>query len=388
MAQQIRIALIGAGFIGRSHALALTAVNRVFGRDAVEAIPEVLVDLDLALAEKESASFGFKRFTDDWRTAVLESDAVIIAVPSFVHKEIALFAAQHGKHILCEKPVGLSSMEADEIAEAAAQAGVSSAVGFTYLRAPLVRHAKVLLDRGALGRPLHFRGHHNEDYLADRGAPFSWRLDADKAGRCGALGDLGWHILSIARCFCGEVTGLFGRTRTFYEERPIAPGSKEKRTVENEDWATMTVEFASGAVGTIETSRIAHGRKMDIAFELVCERGTLAFHGERYNELELYVDGENAGEAGFRRILANAAHPDYGRFIPAPAHGNSFNDFKTIELREFLVAISENRNAAPDLKDAVRMARICEAVIRSSETSDWVFDPEQGVEVAREGLDK
>ena len=375
--ESLRFGLIGAGFIGQSHGLAINAVNRVFGTRPLRAVATVLADLDERRARAQAERLGFERWTVDWREALEAVDAVIIAVPSFMHMEIAVAAATAGKHILCEKPVGLSSHQATRIAAAAAAAEITSAVGFTYLRAPMIRHAKTLLDRGDLGRPIHFRGRHAEDYLADADAPFSWRLDAKLAGRCGALGDLGWHIIGIARYLCGPISSLSGLTGTFHRTRPEAEGVQPRREVENEDWAGALLQFGTGAVGTMEVSRIAHGRKMDIAFELVCENGTLALAGERLNELQLYIDSDPVGESGFRTIHVNSAHPDYGAFVPAPAHGLGFNDLKTIELREFIVAVAAGRNVDPDLEQACRIARVCEAIIDSAEGGTTITAPEQ-----------
>jgi predicted dehydrogenase len=372
----VRIALIGAGFIGRIHGLAIQAVNHVFGVSPLRAEASVLVDLDPALAERQARQLGFKAWSSDWEAAIREVDAVVIAVPSFMHREIALAALSLGKHVLCEKPVGRSSEEAVDVARGAAEAGVTNGVGFTYLRAPLVRHAVDIVASGTLGEPVSFRGWHAEDYLADPDAAFSWRLDAGKAGRCGALGDLGWHIISIARALCGPIASLHGLARTAYETRPLQPGGSGRRAVENDDWAAMTATFASGAVGTIEASRIAHGRKMDIGFDLTCTKGSLAFRGERANELEIYRSGGAGAEQGFGRVLINGAHPGYAAFLPAPAHGLGFNDLKTIEMREFLLAIQEGRNLGPDLDEAVRIARICEATLDSSGTGERIDDPE------------
>ena len=386
MGRLIRTALIGAGFIGTSHALALGAVNATFGREKFEVEATVLADADAAKAEVQAHRFGFVSWTTNWRTALADCDALILAVPSFMHREIALEALSQGKHLLCEKPVGLSAAEADEIVEAATRAGVTHGVGLTYLRAPMVRHAKALLDSGALGRPLHFRGRHNEDYLADRAAPFSWRLDPNLAGHCGALGDLGWHILSIARLLCGPVSGLSGQVEIFHRARPEKGDPETQRPVGNEDWAALTLRFENGATGLVESSRIAHGRKMDIGFELVCENGTLALDGERLNELHIYRAGEDPSASGFRRVLINADHPDYGAFIPAPAHGLSFNDLKTIELADFFTAIADERPATPDLTEAVLISRICEAVLASSSSGQWIASPELNPKDTRKGL--
>ena len=151
------------------------------------------------------------------------------------------------------------------------------------------------------------------------------------------------------------------------------------RAVENEDWAAMLVRFENGAVGSIESSRIAHGRKMDIGFELICERGSIAFDGERTNELSLYRADESAAVQGARTIRINGAHPDYAAFIPAPAHGLGFNDLKTIEIHAFLQAISEGRNLSPDLDEACRIARICEAALAASASGLRIEAPETGM---------
>ena len=373
----VRFALVGAGFIGRIHGLALQAVNRVFGETPLRAEAAMLIDKDAALAERQARQLGFSAWTTDWREGLDAVDAVIIAAPSFMHREIALGAAERGKHVLCEKPVGRSVAEADEIAAAVDAAGVSNGVGFTYLRVPLVLHAIDIVNSGLLGRPVSFRGWHAEDYLAEASAPFSWRLDAGLAGRCGALGDLGWHIIAIARALCGPIVSLSGLSQTVHATRRSPAEGNPARAVENEDWAGMLVGFRSGAVGSIEASRVAHGRKMDIGFELVCERGSIAFDGERANELDVYRADDPSAQQGFRTIRVNGAHPGYAPFIPAPAHGLGFNDLKTIELREFLVAISEGRNLQPDLDEACRIARVCEAVLESSQSGSRLDRPEE-----------
>ncbi len=372
--EAVRFALVGAGFIGRIHGLAIQAVNRVFGDAPLRAEATILIDRDAALAERQAARLGFAHWTTDWETGLDRADAVVIAAPSFMHREIALAAAARGKHILCEKPVGRSAWEADEIAAAAAKAGVTGGVGFTYMRAPLVRHAIDLVRSGALGKPVTFRGRHAEDYLADPAAPFSWRLDARLAGRSGSLGDLGWHIIAIARALCGPVVAVNGLAHTAHGERRAGDGPL--RRVENEDWAGLLLRFADGAVGTIESSRIAHGRRMDFGFELTCEHGTIAFDGERANELAVYRAGEAEAGQGFRTLRISGAHPDYAAFIPAPAHGLGFNDLKTIEIHAFLRAIAERRNLGPDLDDACRIARICEAALASSANGARIDLPE------------
>ena len=376
MAKPLRIALIGAGFIGHSHALAIAAVSRVFP-GPLRAEPHILCDLDAVRAEREAAAIGFARHTGDWRAAVDAADAVVIAVPSREHGAIARYAIAQCKPLLCEKPVGLQAAEAQSLAEAAQAAGVVHAAGFTYHRAPLVREAKRILDSGRIGRPVHFYGRHHEDYLADAQAAFTWRLDASIAGRCGALGDLGCHLLSIARLLCGPVAALVGMSTLVHPARREPGSGAPPRAVENEDHAAALVRFANGVPGVIETSRVAQGRKMDLAFELVCERGALHFQAERTNELRLFVQEGDPREAGFRLIPINAQHPHYAGFLPAPAHGLGFNDLKTIEMKEFLDGIAGNTPVPPDLFDAARIGRVCEAILDSSASGRWITDPER-----------
>jgi predicted dehydrogenase len=371
--RRIKVGLIGAGFIGRTHALAIRAVSGVFAAGP-EAVPHVLADIDPAKARSIAATTGFAHATENWREAVDRSDAVVIAVPSSHHAEIARYAISAGKPVLCEKPVGLSADEAADIAESAAAAGIVNAVGYTYLRAPLVRHAKRLLDSGRLGRVTHFYGRHFEDYLASPDAPFSWRLDRRLAGRCGALGDLGCHILSIARFLCGPVQAVSGTSTVVHPRRRTADGSL--REVENEDHAAALVRFEGGVPGTIEVSRVAVGRKMDIAFELTCERGAIRFDGERAGELQVFLDEGEGAEAGFRRVLIGPDHPGYAEFLPAPGHGLGFNDLKTIEMASFLRAIDIGETVYPDLREAARIGYLCEAILESAASGLWIHDPE------------
>lgn len=380
MSGRIRIGLVGAGFIGRCHALAVKAVNGVFA-DCPPAVAHSLADADGARAEAVARQVGFEHWTADWRETVDRCDAVIVAVPSESHMEVASAVISAGKALLCEKPVGLDSEQAARLARAANRAGIVHAVGYTYLRAPLVRHARTILDGGRLGRPVHFYGRHFEDYLSSPDAPFSWRLDRARAGRCGALGDLGCHVISIARFLLGPVEALAGSSAVIHRTRP-APGGGS-RAVENEDHAAALVRFAGGVPGVIEVSRVATGRKMDLAFELTCEKGTIRFDAERLNELQVYVDEADATGNGFRRVLAQPGHPDYAGFLPAPGHNLGFNDLKTIEIAAFLRGVAEGRSVYPDLDEAVRIGRLCEAILDSAEGGAWIRNPEEDRAVRR-----
>jgi predicted dehydrogenase len=272
--------------------------------------------------------------------------------------------------VYCEKHVGLSGDEARTIAEAAQKAKVKSLVGFTYMRNPLMRLAQDLIAEGAIGEITGFSGVHNEDYLSDPDAPFSWRCDSKIASKAGALGDLGCHIISIARMLVGEIAEVNSHRRTVFAQRKLGDG--KSRAVENEDEAHSLVRFATGATGTLSASRIATGARMRIGFDLVGAKGALRFDGERLGELQLFTRDTNPAREGFRTIYAGPKHLPGGVLLPGPAHGISFNDLKTIEIRDLMQMALGEADPGPNLVEAARIGLIVDAMLLSSDERRWV----------------
>ncbi len=374
MARQLRIGMIGAGFIGRAHVYGYTAMPMVFPEASAQPVLELLAEATPELAGASAKRLGFRRHTSDWRALVGDPaiDIVDICVPSNLHRKIALAAIAAGKTVYCEKPVGLNGAEATEIAEAAWRKGVKSLVGFTYLRNPLVAFARKLIDEGAIGRLLHIRGAHNEDYLCDPGHPFIWRCDPAIAGKAGALGDLGCHIISIAQALCGDITAVCGMTGIVIKERPVTAGASKMRAVANDDQVQFLAEFANGTTGHVEASRVATGSKMDITYELTGTEGAIHFDGERMNEIRVYSSRDPADRQGFRTIYSGPAHPPYGNFVPGAAHGLGFNDHKVIEVQDLMELVAAGRPAGPDLAGAAQIGRVVDAVLASADRRSWV----------------
>ncbi len=370
--KSLGIGLIGSGFIARCHVFGYRQMPVAF--PAVGAVPrlEIVSDVTTELAERAADQFGFARSTSDWRKVVTDPkvDIVDICVPSQLHREIALAAIAAGKTIYCEKPVGLSSVDAKDMAIAAGKAKIKSLVGFTYLRNPLMRLAGEIVADGTIGEVVSFAGTHNEDYMSDPDAPFSWRCDASIAGKAGALGDLGCHIISIARMLAGEIAEVNCDLRTVYKERKLPDG--RLREVENEDEANALIRFKSGARGTIASSRIATGAKMRVGFDLIGTKGALRFDGERLGELQLYARDAGDGRLGFKTIYAAPSHLPGGVLLPGPAHGISFNDLKTIEIRDLMELAAGTADPGPDLADAARIGAIVDAMLQSGANRQWV----------------
>ena len=388
----IGIGLIGAGFMGKCHALAFGAVKAVFG-DVPRPKLEVLCDVSLAKARSAAAQLGFARATDDWRALVEDPkvDLVSVTTPNALHHEMALAAIAAGKHVYCEKPMAVTLGQAEEMAEAAARSPVRTLVGYNYLKNPAVLHARALLDRGAIGRPIHFRGIFDEDYMADPALPGTWRSLRREAG-LGVLGDMGCHLVAAALYLAGPIESVVADTRIVYSrhygggegagvpngsggtgESGVSGGSvgstgaggSGSEPVENEDVATALVRFANGCDGSLAMSRSAWGRKNRLAWEIHGEAGMLVFDQERMNELRLYQAGGPAAEAGFKTVLTGAAHPPYGEFVPAPGHGLGFNDQKVIEVRHLLAGIAAGAPIHPDFAAALEIERVIYAIDES-----------------------
>lgn len=369
----LRIGLIGGGYIAKSHAFACHALPAIYG-DSARPLPAALADIDALSAARGARNLGFTWSTGDWRELVRspEIDAVAIATPNYLHREMAIAALEAGKHIFLEKPVGLSLQEAREIeAVASRRPGLGQMLGYSYLCNPMVQLAKTIIQSGEIGEILHFRGRHNEDYLADPATPHSWRCSRELAGP-GALGDLGSHIISIALDLIGEIETLVGDLATVIPSRPGNDG--EMRAVDNDDQAHCLLRFKGGVMGALETSRVAHGQKLGLAFEIVGSKGSIEFNQERMNELRLYEAGAAPARRGFKTLLVNTDCPDFAAFCPAPGHGLGYNDLKVIEINRFLRAITAGEPVPVDLGQAVVIEQIIEAWILSAREKSWV-DP-------------
>lgn len=369
--KKMGIGIIGTGFMGLSHALAYRAAAGIFPADAA---PELIAvaDVDGAAAERAAKRFGFRRHTDDWHSLINdpEIDVVSITTPNRFHLEQALAAIKAGKHVHCEKPIAPTSEEARIMTDAAEAQGVITQVGFNYLKNPLIKLAREMIDSGELGDIVSFRGIHAEDFMASPLTPWSWRLDP--AGGAGAVADLGSHIVAMARFLLGPVVAVQADLETVIKQRPVAAGAHEQRAVEVDDIARLTVEFARGCKGSIEASWVAMGRNMQLGFEVCGTRGALHFTQERFNELHYYRHDAAGGLRGFQKIEAGPQQAPYGAFCPAPGHQLGFNDLKTIEIAEFLRAVAGGEFSGPGFRDAMEIQQVIDAAIRSSREQRWV----------------
>jgi len=367
----LRFGLIGSGFMGRAHAIALHSVAATFGSEfRVECA--TLADAGAGRAGEAAAALGFAHSTGDWRELINDPsiDVVDICTPNHLHGQMALAALAAGKHVYCEKPLALDVAESRAVATAARSAGVRNAIGFNYICNPIVQTARQIIADGELGEIVGFSGRYLEDYMSDPGLPFTWRCERALAG-AGALADLGSHLINMAHVLLGPITRVSGTIRTVHERR-TDPRTGALRTVENEDMAHALIEFASGVQGTMEISRVATGYKCGLIVQVLGTRGSLSFDQERMNELRLYRSDDAAGRRGFRTLLAGPEHADYAAFCPAPGHGLGINDLKVIEVRNLVRAIRAGTDAWPDFAEGLRVQAVMTAIERSAAAGAWV----------------
>ncbi|MGF1474869.1 MAG: Gfo/Idh/MocA family protein [Geminicoccaceae bacterium] len=369
--ERLNVGLIGSGFMGRSHALALRMAPATFPL-ALSPNLEILADITTDQANQAAARFGFRRSTDDWLELVTDPlvDLVDITAPNHLHEAMALAAIEAGKIVYCEKPLAPNAEVSRRLTEAAEARGTKTQVGFNYLKNPVVKLAKDMIDGGELGEITGFRGIHAEDYMSDPDQPWSWRLDPKGGG--GVTADLGSHIISMARFLLGSIQSVSAKTRTVHASRPVSSGSTERRPVEVEDEAKALLTFSSGVLGSLEASWVATGRTMFLAFEVYGTKGALAFNQERLNELSFYPAGQPAGRSGPVTIVAGPEHAHYAGFCPAPGHQLGFNDLKTIEVREMVDALATGQNPWPDFREAYEVQKVVDAILASSRERAWV----------------
>jgi predicted dehydrogenase len=389
MVNELRIGLVGAGWMGKAHAVAYRNVPMVFGPEPAVPALEIVADVNPAWAEAAARNLGFARWTTDWQEVVADPrvDVVDITAPNDVHHDVALAALAAGKPVYCEKPLANTAAETRAMAEAAAAAGVPTLVGFNYLKNPAHPYARELIRSGELGAITLFRGTFDQDLQSDPGFPFTWRHERAVAGS-GALGDMGSHTLAFAQYLVGDLAEVCGVCDTFIRERPLAVSGTgqsaragagaARRAVENDDVAQFLIRFAggpdgaSGAIGTIGTSRIGTGRKMGLTYEIQGIEGALFFTQERMNELRLYRHTDRPGDRGYKTLFLAPEYPGYAAFYPIPGNALGYNDQKIIEARELICAIAEGRPAEPDFAFGHKITQAIDAVQRSIAERRWV----------------
>jgi predicted dehydrogenase len=369
---EVNVALIGYAFMGRAHSNAYRQVTPFF-TPRVRPRMKVLCGRTRSRTEEAARRLGWDEVETDWRAVVARKDVdvVDISTPGDTHAQIAVAAAAAGKVVFCEKPLANSPAEAERMLAAVKKAGVLHMVCHNYRRAPAVILARHLISDGQLGEIRHYRGTYLQDWLADPHVPMTWRLDRNKAGS-GALGDIATHSIDLARFLVGEIAEVAGHLETFVKRRPLARNRARTGRVTVDDAATALVRFRNGAMGTIEASRMAAGRKNCNRFEINGSRGSVAFDLERLNELEVYLDSDPRPVRGFHRVLVTeSTHPFVKAWWP-PGHIIGWEHTFTHTVFDLMEAIATDALPQPNFVDGVRNQHVLAAIERAARTKRWV----------------
>ena len=383
----IRVGLVGSGFVAKFHSLAYNNLSVVYN-SALPAVERTrLFDVTPELAAEGAAQFGWQEATDDWRiiTRADDIDLVDIVAPNYAHADIATDAARHGKHIFCEKPLAHDVASARQMVEAVHQAGCVHQVGFVYRMWPAVAFAKELIDTGKIGRIIHFHSRFLHDYGLDPSLPMSWRFESGKAG-AGSIGDIGSHAIDIGRYLVGDIVRVFARSRTFVQQRLIAPPGlsnafrrgdseiqelSEYGTVDVDDTTDMLVEFEDGTMGNFEANWAAAGHENELSFEVSGERGAIKFSWRHANELLVHSADDPENLNGFRTVIIGPMHPNAESFGPVPGLGMGYTDAFYIAMRQMVESISRGKAASPNFIDGLKACEVVDAAVRSSDSGKW-----------------
>ncbi len=368
MKKKLNVAMIGYQFMGRAHSNAWRQAAKFFDLP-FEPVLKVVCGRREDEVKKAAHALGWESHSTSWQDVVArpDIDIVDICTPGDAHMPVAIAAAEAKKVVFCEKPLANTLTEAERMLEAVQRAGVLHMLCHNYRRVPAVALAKRMIDEGRIGTIRHYRGTYLQDWIVDPAFPRVWRLERSKAGS-GALGDIASHSLDLARYLVGEISEASGMLETFISERPSVDG-KSHLPVDVDDAALALVRFANGAIGTVEGTRFATGRKNYNRFEINGSKGSLVFDLERMNELEVYI--EEGPDSGFRTVLVtDAKHPYMASWWP-PGHIIGYEHSFTHIVVDLVKAVATQTLPTPNFEDGVKNQKLLDAIERSAASGRW-----------------
>ncbi len=370
-APEIGVGMLGYAFMGKAHTNAYKKIPyMMYPPPAIPRLAAICGRNEEAVAEA-ARRYGYDGYYTDWR-AMLEDDRVQLfdnGGPNDAHAEPCIAAAEAGKHVFCEKPLARTAEEAKTMLDAVNKAGVKNMVAFNYRFVPAIRQARQLIESGALGQIYHYRAVYLQEWIMPHyGTPKIWRLDKRVAGS-GALGDLGAHIIDLGHYLVGDMKGVSAMTKTFIKERPLPDGNGTGK-VDVDDAFVATVEFENGALGTLEATRFAAGRKNFEVLEINGEKGSIRFNLERMNELEVFWVGDEPKETqGFHNVLISEGHHPWWENWWPHGHIIGWEHSFVHEITHLLDCIVNDKDVAPygaDFEDGYKAAVVCDAIVESA----------------------
>jgi len=376
--KKIGVGMLGYAFMGKAHTNAFIQFPFIFPDSPIPELRAIAGRSEETL-KQAAAQFGYERWYTDWHQLLKDDHVQVVdnGLPNNLHEEPCIQAAELGKDVFCEKPLGRTAAESERMYRAVEKAGVKHMVGFNYRFIPAIRLARQLIAEGKIGKVMEFRAAYLQDWIMNPTFPRVWRLQKSLAGS-GVLGDLGTHIIDLGRFLIGDIDSTVGMTKTFITERPLSgddsSSDRKTGTVDVDDAFIALLKFKSGAIGSVEASRFAAGRKNYQRLEIHGLEGSLSFNLERLNELEFYSAGDEDGQKGFRTISATEpVHAYYKNWWPT-GHVIGWEHPMVHEMYHFFTAVAEDKPVEPlgaTFYDGYMADRVTDAIQRSTLSGRW-----------------
>ncbi|OQX29706.1 MAG: hypothetical protein B0D92_02215 [Spirochaeta sp. LUC14_002_19_P3] len=376
MKESINIGMAGYGMIGRLHSMNYGQLPFIYPGTIPRPVLHTVCASSAASAQAAAREGGFHHYTTSLEelTASPAIDVIDVSLPNSLHRKAVCMALQAGKAVYCEKPLAATLEDAQAMAAAADKSGAPFGMVFQYRFLPAILKAREILAAGRLGRIFTWRAVYLHSGYQNPQRPMSWRMRKEEGG-CGALGDLGSHIIDLLRYLTGDFASVQGHLETFIQQRPIARGAAEMSTVSVDDAVWFKARMKNGSVGTLEASRFATGTMEDLRVEIHGERGALKFDlmdpGFLHYFDEAKAQGDFGGERGWQRLESAQHYP--GALTPPARAPIGWQRSHTENQYAFLRAISQNRLPSPGLEDGLKVQQVIDAVERSAKAGGtWI----------------
>lgn len=372
--KELRVGMIGYGFMGRAHSNAYAKVNHFFDLP-YQAVLKAACARDAAKAQAFADQWGYESIETDWRKLIerKDIDAIDICTPNNLHKEIAIAAAEAGKMILCEKPLAMDAKEGEEMVAAVEKAGVANTVWYNYRRVPAVTLAKQLIDEGRLGRIFHYRANFLQDWTISADVPQGgaglWRLDAAAAGS-GVTGDLLAHCIDTALWLNGSMTDVTAMTETFIKEREhTLTGKKQEVTID--DACAFMTHFKNGSLGLFESTRYARGHKALYTFEINGEHASIQWDLHDLHRLNYFDHNDESRIRGWHSIHVTDGDMPYMEKWWVPGLAIGYEHSFVHQVADFIENLGKGQSTSPTFRDALETQYVCDAVLDSAKSKQW-----------------
>ena len=372
--KELRIGMIGYGFMGKAHSNAYAQANHFFP-SGIKPVMKALCARNAEKAQSFATNWGYESIETDWRKLLerKDIDAVDICTPNNIHKDIAIAAAKAGKMILCEKPLAMNAAEGEEMCESVEKAGVANMVWYNYRRVPAVTLAKQIIDSGKLGRIFHYRANFLQDWTINadvpQGGAGTWRLDVEAAGS-GVTGDLLAHCIDTALWLNGSIVDVSAVTETFVKER-MHSETGTKQPVGIDDACSFLCHFGNGSLGLFESTRYARGHKALYTLEINGEHASIAWDLHDLHRLKYFDHADESIVRGWRSIHVSDGNQPYMGNWWVPGLQIGYEHSFIHQVADFLKSLETGEQAHPSFRDALETQKVCDAVLASAKNRQW-----------------